>query len=649
MSTPLRRLLIAALVLVLCICAGFGYVVLGKLIEAAGQATLASTPLPDITETPTQSTRIYDRDGQLLYEFGATRREVITIDDVPLDVRNAFLAAEDRTFYSNLGISIRSLVRAIHVDVSQEELSQGGSTITQQLAQQLVVEKDHTLQRKMREIAVSLVLTRRYTKDQILERYLNEVPVGGELIGIGTAAKVYFGKPISELTLAEGAYLAALINAPSILDPYSNPEGLAERQELILSRMGEFGFLDQAGYNRAMVEDVTFDPRRTTLKQPHFSFFVKKYLEEQFGEEVVDQGLEVITTLDSDMQAEAQAIIDKRIEQNTKQWGASNAAMISLNPKNGQVLVYIGGQDFKKSQVDVLSSGRHPGSTIKPLIYYTALAQGYSTDTYVLDAAEDFGGGYRPLDYGGTASGRYLPIRTALAASLNIPAVRVLRGVGIQDATQNLDRMGFPVDPNRQYTLPLGLGAIDATPFQMAQAYTTLATGGRQLTASPLLKVTDRTGKVLVDNSKARPGRRILDANAVAGITYIISDQQIKRSLYGGSLLTNYTLPDRPVAAKTGTSSGPKDAWIIGFTPSILTVVWTGNNSGANLNQKADGINVAAPIWREYMVLRTKDTEVETFPKYEKPKPLEEEKRYIDRKPRITTIPQSSASVTPAP
>lgn len=651
MSSTTRRLSIVVLIILLCFGVGFGYIVLGKMVEVVGNATLASAPLPDITETPTQSTRIYDRQGQLLYEFGATHREVVSISSVPDSVRNAFLAAEDKTFYTNPGISIKSLIRAVHVDVSQEELTQGGSTITQQLAQQLVVEKEDTIWRKAREIVVAMVLTRRYSKDQILERYLNEVPVGGELVGVGTAAKAYFNVPVSQLSLAQGAYIAALINAPSTLDPYANPDGLKERQQLVLERMRNFGFLNDQRYQQAAAEAVSFQPRQTILKYPYFSFFVKKQLEKQFGAEAVNQGLEVTTTLDPQLQEQAMADIAEHAAQNASQWQASNAAMLSVNPQNGQVLVYVGGEDWQKSQVDMLSSNRQPGSTIKPLIYYSALAKGYSTDSYVLDAVEDFGGGYRPTDYGGTASGRYVQLKTALAASMNIPALRVLRGVGIPEATRNLAKMGFPIIADYNYTLPLGLGAVEVSPFQMAQSYATLATGGRQITLSPLLTVTDRHGKVLVDNSDNHPGRQVLDANAVAGVTYMISDPQIKRSIYGGAYLTNYTLPDRAVAAKTGTSSGPKDTWIIGFTPSVLTAVWTGNTSGANLKSSADGINVAAPIWRQYMALVTKDTPVEEFPEYVKPTPLDKQYQYIDRKPaaKTSTTPSPLISVTPNP
>lgn len=650
MTTTTRYSIVTALIVLLCAGVGLGYLVLGRIVEDVGAATLAAAPLPNLTELPTQSTKIYDRQGNLLYEMGSTHREVISIGDIPEPVKDAFLAAEDKSFYTNPGISIKSLIRAVHVDVRQDELLQGGSTITQQLAQQLVVEREDTIWRKLREVIISIVLTKRYSKDQILERYLNEVPVGGELVGIGTAARTYFGVPASQLTVSQGAYIAALINAPSTLDPYLNYNGLTDRQQLILSRMRTFGFLTDDQYHLAQEEHVTFQPRKTIIKHPYFAFFIRQLLEEEFGTEQVNQGLEVQTTLDAVMQQRAIDSIQAHIDENTDKWQASNAALLAVSPQTGQVLAYVGGRDFSQSQVDMLASRRQPGSTIKPLIYYTALTKGYSPDTYVLDAIEDFGGGYRPTDYGGSASGRYVQLKTALASSLNIPALRVLRGVGIPEAIKNLDKMGFPIISDYHYTLPLGLGAVEVTPYQMTQAFTTMASGGKEITLSPLLKVTDRHGKVLLDNSDKKAGRQILDANAVAGVDSIIADPQLKRSIYGGAYLTNYTLPGRPVAAKTGTSSGPKDTWTIGYTPSIVTTVWAGNTSGANLNIKADGINVAAPIWHDFMDATTSGTPVEEFPQYEKPA-LDSEHRYIDRKPskRTASTPLPTAITVPQP
>src|SRR5690606_25237558 len=240
MFSRYRYLTITALVIFICVGVGYGYIVIGKTVEYVGQQTFAAEPLPDITAPPIESTKIYDRTGQLIYQVGSSRRESIRIEDVPQPVIDAFLAAEDRTFYTNPGFSIKSLIRAAYVDVQEDQLLQGGSTITQQLAQQLVVSKENTLWRKFREILISLVMTRQYSKDEILERYLNEVPVGGELVGLGAAAKEYFGIPVSELTMAQGAYIAALINAPSTLDPYANFDGLTARQQLVLDRMHEF-------------------------------------------------------------------------------------------------------------------------------------------------------------------------------------------------------------------------------------------------------------------------------------------------------------------------------------------------------------------------------------------------------------------------
>jgi penicillin-binding protein 1A len=646
MESPYRKLILGIGLLCTCIGVGYGYWVIDSAIQFVGSQAFAATPLPDITAAPVESTKIYDRTGNLIYEIGSSRRRSVKIDEVPEHVKNAFLAAEDRTFYSNPGVSIKSLIRAIHVDVREERLTQGGSTITQQLAQQLVVSKENTIWRKMREIIISLVMTRQYTKDEILERYLNEAPVGGELVGIGAAAQEYFHVSVRELTLAQGAYLASLINAPSILDPYANYEGLTDRQQLILNRMQEFGFISEQERLQALQQQVEFQPRTNVLTHPHFSFYVRHLLEKEFDQAVVGEGLTVQTSLDPQLQRQAEQLLAAQVEENTKNWNAANASLIAANPTNGQILAYVGGVDFSQSQVDMNSSRRQPGSTIKPLFYYTAFEQGYTPETYVLDAVEDFGGGWRPTNYGGTSSGRYVQLNQALAGSLNIPAVRVMRGVGIDKSVANLDKMGFPVIKKYNYTLPLALGAVEVTPLDMTQAYATLANQGHQVTVSPLLKVVDRHGKVLLDRTASTVQKSVLKQSAVRAVTGILSDYQLKRRLYGGQYYIDYTLPDRPVAAKTGTSSGPKDAWTIGFTPSLLTTVWAGNTSGADLKSTADGINVAAPLWHDFMVAATKDKPVESFPEYKSQKP-DAEHRYIDRAPRGYN-PDLGKSATPS-
>lgn len=649
MSLP-RFLVIITIFILVCIGVGFGYIVLGKAVEYVGQQAFASEELPDLSSTPIESTKIYDRTGKLIYEIGAAKRRTVSIGEVPQPVINAFLAAEDRSFYTNPGFSLKSLLRAAYVDVREDQLLQGGSTITQQLAQQLVVSKENTIWRKVREIMISVVMTRQYSKDEILERYLNEVPVGGELVGLGAAAQEYFGVSVGELSTAQGAYIAALINAPSTLDPYANYNGLTTRQQLVLSRMHEFGFLAETEYNQALAETVEFKPRSMVLEYPFFSFYVRNLLEETFGQEVVNGGLNVQTTLDPVLQRQAETMLAKQVISNTKEWQASNASLVAANPVSGQILAYVGGADFEVSQVDINTSRRQPGSTIKPLVYYTAFAQAYSPDTYVLDAVEDFGGGYKPTNYGGGSSGRYVSLRQALVSSLNIPAVRVMRGVGIDQATQNMAKMGFPIINDYNYTLPLALGAVEVTPLDMTQAYATLANGGKQITISPLLKVIDRHGKVLLDNSGTRATRQVLNPQAVAAVSSILSDYTLKRQVYGGSYFTHYTLADRPAAAKTGTTSGPKDAWTIGYTPDLLTTVWSGNTSGQDLNPRADGINVAAPLWHNFMTYATQNVPVKEFPEYD-PIKLDSAHKYIDRLPRgyVITTPTPSPSASPTP
>jgi len=609
-----------------------GIMFVRQIVTYAANSAL-SLPQPKIEEKIGQSSKLYDREDNFLYEIhGAIRRQNVNLPEIPINVRNAFLVAEDKDFYQHPGFSIKRIISALITDLRNNEIEQGASTIPQQLARKLVLSQEKTLDRKVKEIFISYLLTLRYSKDQIFERYLNEVSVGGNLVGVRTASEVYFQKAPQELTLAEGATLAALINAPSNLSPYFNRSGLEERAHYILEEMSKEGLINRAEYEDALGQEINYASNIEPVKYPYFVFFVRDYLFQKYGEETIESGgWRITTSLDPHLQELGEQIIKEQVARNTSAWGASNACLIVLDPKNGEILAMVGGKDFGESEVNVTTSARQPGSAIKPFIYLTAFEEGFAPETLILDKIQDFGGGYRPTDYGGGATGSWWSAREALVQSLNIPAVATLNRVGIEKTATRLKSLGFSTIAEPQnYGLSLALGTAVIKPIDMAQGLGIIANGGHKINQQPILKITDSSGSIVEDNSDFKASEEIIDSNIAAMIASILSDYKTKARFYNQAWYNNYTLKDRPAAAKTGTSEGPKDTWTVGFTSNLVAVVWAGNNDGSPINKKsgADGINVAAPIWHEFMEKALTGQESEPFPSYEKPV-LDQNHRYI--------------------
>jgi len=577
-------------------------------------------PRPEkFTERPfVESSRIYDRSGNfLLYEFyGEEKREVVSLETIPDHLKNAVIAAEDSNFYSHFGISFKGMFRALFADLKLMKPLQGGSTITQQLIRSSFLTLEKTAERKIREIVLTLELERRYSKNQILGFYLNQVPFGENAYGAEAASQSYFEKSVGDLSLAEAATLAALIQAPSRLSPYgSHKEDLLIRKNYVLGRMAEEGFISYQEAEDAKAEILTFASPQS-IKAPHFVMHVREYLIDKYGEDFLkEKGLKVTTTLDWDLQKWAEEVVEEGAKGN-EAYRAYNAALVAIDPKAGEVLVMVGSKDFWADpspencipgenclfdpQYNVATGypGRQPGSAFKPFVYITAFEKGSSDKTIVIDEETDFNG-YKPQNYDGIFRGP-VSLRTALAQSLNVPSVKVLANfAGIEDSIKTAKTFGITTlnAPPSYYGLSLVLGGGEVRLFDMVSAYGVFATGGYRLSPSSILKIEDSEGNVLEENKSNIP-RRVIEAEYVDLINSILSDNEARAPMFGYNSLMHFN--DYQVAAKTGTTQNYKDGWIVGYTPSLVAGVWVGNNNNSPMYKKP-GIFVAGPIWRKFL------------------------------------------------
>ena len=575
--------------------------------------------LEDISERKIdQSTKIYDRTGEiLLYDMSSdTRRALVPFEDISPYARTATIAIEDKNFYSHNGFQWTSFLRAVFVNLSTLSFSQGGSTITQQVVKNSILTKDKTPARKLKELILAIKLEKVLTKDEILSLYLNEIPYGGTIYGIGEAAQSFFGKPASQLTLAESAYLAALPKAPTYYSPYGrNLPELKARKDLVLYEMLSNNFISQEEYGSAKKERVKFKPRGNTgsIKAPHFVFFVIDYLTQKYGEGVVaNSGFKVITTLDYSLQLEAEVISKKYGAINKEKFNGENNGMVAIDPRNGDILMMVGSRDYFDKEIDgnfnVTTGLRQPGSTFKPFIYATMFKKGYTDQTILYDTPIQFAARcapdnfitddvcYAPTNYDNRFRGP-MTIRNALAQSVNIPAVQGLYLAGVDDSIATAKSMGIETlnDPSR-YGLSLVLGGGEVSLLDMTSAYSVFANDGIRNPYTPVLWVEDAQGNI-VDRYSLSP-RRVLPEKISRLITDILSDNAARTPGFGAN--SALYIPTRPVAVKTGTSNDYRDAWIIGYTPNLTVGAWVGNNDNRPMEKKVSGL-VVAPLWREYM------------------------------------------------
>lgn len=588
-----------------------------------------------------QSTRILDRNGVVLYDiYGDQNRAYVALSKIPKYLQQATIAVEDKDFYRNEGFSVTGFLRGILIDPILRQRVSGGSTITQQLVKNALLTSERTIPRKIKELILAIQVDRKYKKDQILELYLNVAPYGGTNVGVETASEQYFGKKVEELNLAESAILAGLPQSPSYYSPYGeHPKAYVNRTYVVLKRMREDGYITKKQEEKAKndVDRIKFLDKSQSIKAPHFSFYVKSLLVKKFGENLVEQGgLSVTTTLDYKLQNQAEKITKEEVN-SVSSLHVGNGAAIVINPKNGEILSMVGSKDFfatesasfdnpknkvaYEGQFNVITQGhRQPGSSIKPVMYATALEKGYTASTLIMDTKVVFpnqgGKDYEPKNYDGKFHGP-VQVRYALGSSLNIPAVKMLALVGVKNMLTTASNMGMttlaPTDENvNRFGLSITLGGGEVLPIEEAASYTAFANGGYKMDPIAILKVIDRSGKVLFEQ-KEQNKRKVLSSEVAYIISNILSDNKARLITFGENSFLN--MGAKTVAVKTGTTDDKRDNWAVGWTPSVLVLAWVGNNDNSAMGNIASGVTGATPIWRRIILEALKNKSNEDFAK----------------------------------
>ena len=566
----------------------------------------------DLLNRPLSETSVLlDRTGTtVLYELhGEENRTVIGHDAIPDSVRFATIAAEDNSFYSHRGVDIQSIIRAAVANVRAGDIEQGASTITQQLARIAFLSREKTFSRKIREAILAVKIECAFSKDEILDLYLNTVPYGSNAYGIERAAQTFFGKSARDISLDEAAFLAALPRATTHYSPYgTHREDLRSRQEHIIETMKQLGYVGE--YEERLALDAnTFAkvvPPSVSIRAPHFVFAVLDELEKQYGMEFLEtRGLRIRTSIDLDMQEAAEAAVKRGVLRNASR-RAENAALVAVDVATGDVLAMVGSRNYFDTTIDgkvnVTLRPRQPGSAFKPFVYALAFERGYEPETLLYDVPTNFGPDgsgrdYIPKDYDGRYRGA-LPMKEALPQSLNIPAVQTLSVVGVPNALAFARRLGITtLDDGRPYGLSLVLGGAEVLPLDMASAFASFASEGIHRAPRLILSVDDSRGQ-LHDVSPVEAST-VLSPQTARRINTILSDNSLRAPIFG----TNSPLafPKGEVAAKTGTTQYFNDAWTVGYTPSLSVAVWAGNNDNSPMTSGADGVFVAAPIWRDFL------------------------------------------------
>jgi 1A family penicillin-binding protein len=536
-----------------------------------------------------------DKNGEVFYSFGkAEQRELVPLDEMSQYVKDAVIASEDKDFYNHPGFSLGRILASLYANVMSGEIEGGGSTLTQQLAKNTLLTDEQTFFRKYQELAISLAIEQQYSKDEILSMYLNSVFFGENAFGIKEAAETYFGKSPKDLNLAESAMLIGILPAPSVYSPITgNPEYARERQETVLSRMLENGYITEQEKKDALAVQLVFaDQSQQNSEAPHFAEMVIEELYEKYGEEkVIRSGYRVETTLDLNLQRILKGNVEDQISY-IQLNGGSNAGAVAIDPTSGEVRALVGSADWNNDQwgkVNMATTPRQPGSSFKPIYFSEALSEGIITPaTMIADEPTDFGG-YRPENASRTYSGN-ISVRNALARSLNIPAVKVLEMLGIENAVTAAQRMGITaVQQDADYGLSLALGVAEAPLMQMTNAYAAFANGGQQYSPTIINKIDNKfNGEVFTAREEPK---EVLSQQGAFLISSILSDNNARAPIFGSSL----TVWGRTAAVKTGTTEEARDAWTIGYTPQLVVGVWVGNNDNAPMLN--GGSSMAGPIW----------------------------------------------------
>lgn len=575
-----------------------------------------------------QTSIIYDRTGEhILYEMhGEENRKVISHDEIPDVMRLATIVVEDNNFYSHHGIDLVSILRSIKANIQSSELSQGASTITQQLARNAFLTREKSWERKMKEIALAFKIEMRYSKDEIIDFYLNEIPYGSNTYGIESAAGTFFGKRAKDLTIDEAAMLAALPKATTTYSPYgSRTELLKARQKMILEKV--LAQTTDSRGKKAVEEAMEVNtlakvqPLKETIDAPHFVMYVKEQLEKNYDQEAIEKGgLKIFTTLDYDMQENAESIVKDYVLANGSKDDFSNGALTAVDPRTGDILAMVGSRDYYDSQIDgkfnVSLAKRQPGSSFKPIVYAKAFEKGFQPETVFFDAPTNFGvdgsgKDYVPNNYSGNFNG-LVSMRKALAGSLNIPAVKTLYLGGVTETIELAKRLGITtLTRTNTYGLSLALGGGEVALLDETAAFSVFANDGKRNPARAILKIVDESGNEKVSELQEK---LVMDPQVARKIASIMSDNNARAYVFG----TNNPLyfKDKTVAAKTGTTQDFRDTWTVGYTPSISVGVWIGNNDYSPMKEGSDGIYSAAPMWRKFMDYALANRQDEKFLDY---------------------------------
>jgi len=569
-----------------------------------------------------ESTKMYDRTGTVvLYDiYDVQKRTVVSYDDIPGYVRDATIVAEDDNFYQHFGIDVTGIIRGVVLKPLSGERAQGGSTITQQFIKNALFTPRQGVAprspwRKVKEAILAIELEWKYSKDDILTFYLNQIPYGSSAYGVETASQTYFEKSVRDVTVGEAALLAALPNAPSYY--LNNPDQLEARRQYVLTRMHDLGYITEDQYVEAKNEKIAVSETYTGITAPHFVLEVRSQLEEKYGTAFVEQGgLKIITTLDATAQRVAEEAVSQWEGRNTN-YRAQNAALTAIDPYTGQVLAMVGSKDYFNEDIDgnvnVAMRPNQPGSSFKPFAYAEAFRKGYTPDTILYDVPTEFnpscpasatggvggngGACYHPKNYDLAYYGP-MRMKEALAQSRNVPAVKTLYLAGVKDTVELATEMGITTltDPDR-YGLALVLGGGDVTLLEETAAFGVFATRGTRNNPAFILEVRDNSGEILEEFSQ--DSKEVLESEIADQITYALSVNEFRAPVFGSQNYLN--IPGLAVAAKTGTTQEYRDAWTVGYTPSISVGVWVGNNDNSPMAGGADGSVVAAPIWNTFM------------------------------------------------
>ncbi len=609
--------------------------VLGLIASGGLFIWISTLEIPDLSSFEQrkilQSTKIYDRTGEtLLYDLHQdVRRTIVPFENISYNIKNATVAIEDDQFYNHYGVDPRAIFRAAISNFTQGNLlgGQGGSTITQQVIKNSILKPEKKLKRKIKEAILSIKLERVLTKEQILSNYLNESPYGGTIYGVEEASQSFFGKSAKDITLPEAAYIAALPQAPTYLSPYgNNKKALDARQKLVLKRMLINNFITKEEYDNAIETEVEFQPQAVTgIRAPHFVMYVRNQLVEKYGEEALsERGFRVITSLDWELQQEAERIVAEKAEYNTKKFKATNAGLVAINPQTGDILAMVGSRNYFDEEIEgnfnVTLALRQPGSSIKPIVYASALSKGYTPETIIFDLKTQFSSVcepnnftsikpcYSPNNYNNKFKGP-ITFRNALAQSLNIPAVKVLYLTSIKDAIKLASDMGINTlnDPDR-LGLTLVLGGGEVKLLEHTGAYGVFANEGVRLRRRTILRIEDAQKNIIEETPIQQS--RVLDREVALQITDILSDNDARAPLWGYNSLVYFA--NRDVAAKSGSTNNLRDAWIMGYTPNLAVGVWVGNNDNSVMGGGLSGL-IATPLWREFMDVALAKVEKQNF------------------------------------